>query len=96
MLSYILEPYKKHWFIKAMSHNKNKIQIFSDFLNFFIIMSTICKSFNFFNMIRLGYGEELIDHIEDETISAFQRMMMRLASVSEKNIYINDIIWTLV
>ena len=39
-------------------------------------------------MIRLGYGEELIDHIEDETISAFQRMMMRLASVSQNNIYI--------
>ena len=28
-----------------------------------------------------GYGEELIDHIEDETISAFQKMMMKLASV---------------
>eukprot|EP00111_Clytia_hemisphaerica_P002677 TCONS_00007569-protein len=32
------------------------------------------------NAYSLRYGEELIDHVEDETISAFQRMMMRLAS----------------
>jgi len=37
--------------------------------------------FYYYFLKTTGYSEELIDHIEDETISAFQRMMMALASV---------------
>lgn len=44
-----------------------------------LVNTKISKTLSF---VCSGYGEELIDHIEDETISAFQRMMMRLASVS--------------